>query len=59
MPRYTKQVDGKTLAVETSLPREASRLKSEGFKETKARTVAVKAADADAGKSAGDSKATK
>lgn len=42
MPRFTR--DG--LTVETSIPREAARLRSEGFKETKARTAEVKKADA-------------
>lgn len=48
MPRFTKTTaDGKTLTRETSLPREASRLRAEGFKEQKARTAEVKKADAD------------
>lgn len=50
MPRFTK--DGHT--VETAVPREAARLRSEGYKETKARTAEVRKADsqpASAGKS--------
>ena len=42
MPRFEK--DG--ITVETSIPREAARLRSEGFKETRARTAEVKKADA-------------
>lgn len=41
MPRFEK--DG--ITVETSIPREAARLRAEGFKETKARTAEVKKAD--------------
>jgi hypothetical protein len=43
MPRFEK--DG--ITVETSIPREAARLRSEGFKEQAARTKAVREADAD------------
>jgi len=42
MPRFTKG----DLTVETAIPREAARLRSEGFTETKARTAEVKKADA-------------
>lgn len=49
MPRFEK--DGLP-AVETSSPREAVRLRSLGFKETAARTKAVREADAHADKAA-------
>lgn len=43
MPRYTHP---KTKhSIETSVPREGQELKSHGYRETKARTEAVKAAD--------------
>ncbi|WP_336715333.1 hypothetical protein [Arthrobacter sp. USHLN218] len=44
MPRFEK--DG--VAVETAIPREAAELRSQGFKESKAKTAAVKAAEAEA-----------
>lgn len=43
MPRYEK--DG--LVIETSVARESARLRQQGFKETKARTEAVKVTDAE------------
>lgn len=46
MPRFEK--DG--LTVETAVPREAAELRAQGFKETAARTKAVKTAEADAPK---------
>jgi hypothetical protein len=46
MPRFTKDVDGRTVAVETAIATEAAELRSQGFKETKAKTAAVKEADA-------------
>lgn len=42
MPRFIK--DG--LTVETAIPREAAELRSQGFTEQKAKTAAVKEADA-------------
>lgn len=48
MPRFEK--DGVT--VETAIPREAVELRSQGFKETAARTKAVKSAEADTPKTA-------
>ena len=42
MPRFEK--DG--ITVETAIPREAARLRSEGFREQKAKTAAVREADA-------------
>lgn len=45
MPRFTSP-DGET-TIETAIPREAAQLRAAGFKETKARTADVKAADAD------------
>jgi hypothetical protein len=47
MPRFTK--DG--LTVETSVPREAAELRRDGFTEQKAKTAAVREADAEAAKS--------
>lgn len=44
MPRFTSR-DGK-LTIETAVPREAAELRAQGFKETKARTKDVKAAEA-------------
>lgn len=46
MPRFTK--DG--LTIETAIASEAAELRRDGFKEEKARTVAVKSAEADAAK---------
>jgi len=46
MPRFTKD----DTVIETASPREAGRLRSQGFKETKARTVEVRKADAQADK---------
>jgi hypothetical protein len=46
MPRFTK--DGVT--VETSLPTEAAELRRDGFKEEKAKTAAVREADASSAK---------
>jgi len=46
MPRFTKD----DVTIETASPREAVRLRSQGFKETKARTVEVRKADAQADK---------
>ena len=42
MPRFTK--DG--LTIETAIPREAAELRAQGFSEQKARTDAVKQAEA-------------
>lgn len=42
MPRFIKD----DVAVETSLPREAAELRAQGFTEQKAKTAAVKEADA-------------
>jgi len=50
MPRFTKEVDGREVVVETALPREAAQLRAQGFKEHVARTKAVKAADAEQSK---------
>jgi len=50
MPRFVKEVDGREVVVETALPREAAELRSQGFKEHKARTKAVKQADTEAAK---------
>lgn len=47
MPRFTKEADGREVVIETALPREAAELRSQGFKETAARTKAVKSAEAD------------
>lgn len=46
MPRFTKESDGRTITVETAIPREAAQLRAEGFTEQKARTAVVKEADA-------------
>jgi hypothetical protein len=46
MPRFTKESDGRTIAIETSVPREAAQLRAEGFTEQKARTAVVREADA-------------
>lgn len=46
MPRFTKESDGRTIAVETSIPREAAELRASGFTEQKAKTAAVKESDA-------------
>jgi len=46
MPRFEK--DG--LTVETAVPREAAELRAQGFKETAARTKAVRSAEADSPK---------
>jgi hypothetical protein len=46
MPRFEK--DG--LTVETAIPREAAELRAQGFKESAARTKAIKTAEADAPK---------
>lgn len=46
MPRFTKESDGRTITVETSVPREAAQLRAEGFTEQKARTADVKETDA-------------
>lgn len=46
MPRFTSK-DG-SVVIETSLPTEAAELRSQGFTESKARTAATKAADAEA-----------
>lgn len=47
MPRFTKTTDdGRKVTVETAIPREAAELRSQGFTEQKARTVAVREADA-------------
>jgi hypothetical protein len=46
MPRFTKESDGRTITVETSVPREAAQLRAEGFTEQKARTAAVRESDA-------------
>jgi len=43
VPRFIKD----STVIETSLPREAAQLRAEGFKEEKARTAAVKKADAE------------
>ena len=52
MPRFTKEVDGSTLAIETAIPREAASLRAQGFTEQKARTKAVRTAEAEASKPA-------
>ncbi|AHB31623.1 hypothetical protein ArV2_gp12 [Arthrobacter phage vB_ArS-ArV2] len=44
MPRFTSK-DG-TVTVETAVPREAAELRAQGFTEQKAKTAAVKEADA-------------
>jgi len=44
MPRFTKG----DLVIETSLPTEAAELRRDGFKESKARTAAVRNAEAEA-----------
>lgn len=44
MPRFTSP-DG-NLTIETAIPREAAELRRDGFKEEKARTKAVKEAEA-------------
>lgn len=46
MPRFEKDA----IVIETASPREAVRLRSQGFKETAARTKAVREADAQAEK---------
>lgn len=47
MPRFTKTTDdGRTITEETAVPREAARLRAEGFTEQKARTTEVRKADA-------------
>ena len=46
MPRFVK--DG--LTIETAVPREAAELRRDGFTEQKAKTAAVKEADAEATK---------
>ena len=46
MPRFTKESDGVTIAIETAVPREAAQLRAEGFTEQKARTAVVREADA-------------
>lgn len=46
MPRFTKESDGRTITVETAVPREAAQLRAEGFTEQKARTSVVREADA-------------
>jgi len=43
MPRFIKD----DVTIETALPREAAELRSQGFKEQKARTAEVKKADAE------------
>lgn len=48
MPRFTKD----DAVIETANPREAVRLRSQGFKERKARTAEVRKADAQAEKKA-------
>jgi hypothetical protein len=45
MPRFTKESDGRTITVETAIATEAAELRRDGFKEEKARTATVKAAD--------------
>lgn len=46
MPRFTKD----DIVIETASPREAVRLRSQGFKEQTARTAEVRKADAQADK---------
>ena len=46
MPRFIKESDGRTITVETSIPRESAQLRAEGFTEQKARTAPVREADA-------------
>lgn len=46
MPRFIKDSDGRTITVDTSIPREAAQLRAEGFTEQKASTAVVKEADA-------------
>ena len=46
MPRFTKESDGRTIAVETSVPLEVAELRSRGFTEQKAKTAAVNESDA-------------
>jgi hypothetical protein len=43
MPRFTKD----SLTIETSVPREAAELRRDGFTEHKAKTAAVREADAE------------
>ena len=45
MPRFEKDVDGRTVTVETALKTEIAELRSRGFKEKAARTKAVREAD--------------
>lgn len=47
MPRFTKEVDGREIVIETAVPREAAELRSQGFKEHKARTKAVQSVEAE------------
>lgn len=44
MPRFTNK---EGLTIETAVPREAAQLRAEGFTEQKAKTAAVREADAD------------
>lgn len=46
MPRFTLKTDDGDLVIETAIPREAATLRAQGFTETKAKTKAVKEADA-------------
>lgn len=46
MPRFTKEVDGRNLIIETAVPREAAELRAQGFAEQEARTTAVKGVEA-------------
>ncbi|SEI44703.1 hypothetical protein SAMN04487917_101339 [Arthrobacter sp. yr096] len=54
MPRFIKN----DLAIETSIPVEAARLRAQGFIEQKAKTAAVREADAERAAD-GDEEATK
>ena len=56
MPRFTSK-DGKT-TVETAVPREAAELRAQGFTEQKAKTAAVRDADAEAAQPATPSPAS-
>lgn len=59
MPRFVKESGGREVVIETSLPREAAQLRAEGFKEQAARTKVVRAADAEAAKTAEAPKSSK
>lgn len=54
MPRFTKGDGDGQVVVETSSPREAATLRASGFVESKARTAAVREADAGSDDTAAD-----